>query len=118
MREIKFRAWDIEMSHMIDWNEICDEEIWNVFHQDHYIAMQYTGLKDSRWVEIYEWDILKVPDNWDMYWFMAWEKRFIYYKDWCFRFKPTKDKDNQRWHCLEDDWEYKVIWNIYENTLN
>ena len=58
MREIKFRAWDIEKKQMLhihtlflkNKDEICPPGI----------LMQYTGLKDKNGKEIYEGDILQI----------------------------------------------------------
>lgn len=60
MREIKFRVWDTESKIMFD----CDgmQEWWedvDMFRGNHYVPMQYTGLKDSEGTEIYEGDILE-----------------------------------------------------------
>jgi len=71
MREIKFRAWDTEkrkMYHQTSSEWYLDDEydsltfpfetgVWG--HNDTYILMQYTGLKDKNGKEIYEGDIVK-----------------------------------------------------------
>ena len=67
MREIRFRVWDTEDNKMIPvftnyagWKAM---DGWNVWHDDRYIKLQYTGLKDNKGVEIYEGDILKYNFN-------------------------------------------------------
>jgi uncharacterized phage protein (TIGR01671 family) len=70
MREIKFRAWDIESKIMMGWDEIQNE--WetegyydSLLSGDHYIPMQFTGLHDKNGKEIWEGDIVKyIRKNW------------------------------------------------------
>jgi len=72
MREIKFRAWDIEEKKFIDKNYGLEISLDGQTSYPHYdseieakvILMQYTGLKDKNGVEIYEGDIVKHDSGW------------------------------------------------------
>lgn len=74
---------------------------------------QYTGLKDKNRKEIYEGDIVRIPDS-DLYGINAGEKYEVYFAYGGFRLKP-KYKSKSKGYWLEDDAELEVIGNIYDN---
>jgi len=77
MREIKFRAWDKEVKKIIKPEDIIGlegETSKNLYQS--WELMQFTGLTDKNGVEIYEGDIVQMP-NW------AYPTEVIFFKEKC-----------------------------------
>ena len=118
MREIKFRAWDIQTESMrdvlvIDWvNELIDLSSGIIERRPHeVILMQYTGLKDKNGVEICEWDIVETVYNGEVF------AGVVVYDLSEVDFKVTdgKEKYGRNFQYLAGNDENEVIGNIYEN---
>jgi uncharacterized phage protein (TIGR01671 family) len=120
-REIKFRIWD---NHHKQWVGGCaielDGTIIDIHHAEpetNCIAQQYTGLKDSNGVEIFEGDI--ILDEWAQddpfsntpdvprYEHKIFEVKYI---EGCFNLKKDPIK-----HRCSYNFKRKVVGNIFEN---
>lgn len=103
MREIKFRAWDLDNSIYRERFNITSYGRYTIGNGADYsnkiILMQYTGLKDKKGKEIYEGDII---DGYGVVNFIGGRYVIVYDKE----MKSFED-------LLGDDDE--IIGNIYEN---
>ncbi|MEK3819644.1 YopX family protein [Cytobacillus sp. FSL W8-0315] len=125
MREIKFRAWDLDtQDRMYSWDEIKLHFNEHLEHE-RVVTMQFTGLKDKNGKEIYEGDLIKkkfkdreigefyaIGEVVYGYWYAGFTVPYNYhgYKK-LERLSNSFDKDG--WVVANRDME--VIGNIYEN---
>lgn len=113
MREIKFRVWDSGIKKLVyiwDIFDFTDNRDWKnewFFNKEDTIFMQYTGLKDKNWKEIYEWDIIVELEN-------NMNKCVVEWSEIACWFFPFTHYDNQ----IQGNKprSYEIIWNIYENS--
>ena len=115
MREIKFRAWDVEEKIMIDANSFAFEEylpLSDLFKSSSFEFMQFTGLRDKNGKEIYEGDIIKLgEDTYDLYYRIN-EKVTIEWDEDLTGFKPFMDTHSDYDYINNETCE--VIGNIHE----
>lgn len=118
MREIKFRAWDVNTKEMYYDTRFCMQAIADeryAGYGEDLELMQYTGLKDKTGKEVYEGDVVHYRYDYEgnNYWEVKWE-----YDGWkMVRGERVTGDQN----CSDDshynDWkEVEIIGNIYENS--
>jgi uncharacterized phage protein (TIGR01671 family) len=135
-RLIKFRAWRIayagEPAEMFAHDDTGSLFVHAIQNPDIYTLMQFTGLKDSEGVEIYEGDIVCFT----YWWFdgsvnetpligevvyqaalLSYALRGVKNRDWIRHIGGNEGESDTSafafWRCPEDD--FKVLGNIYEN---
>lgn len=137
MREIKFRGWDKYYEKLTYFDDEDYEykppfvfRLDQVFKKDSNYddyedfeynditdkveIMQYTGLHDKNGKGIYEGDIVRIPNDYELYGTNAGEAYEVYFAYGGFRLKP-KYNSKARGYWLEDDNEIEIIGNIYES---
>ena len=114
MREIKFRAFFSNTSHMVDWAQLKRE--FGMCELDGLapglIFMQYTGLKDKNSKEIYEGDILgALSSNGIMH------KEEVIFENSMFTLKRDMASLNlAEFVRIVGNNTYEIIGNIYEHS--
>lgn len=110
----KFRAWDEgKMLHSLLDTNFGLHRFFGIL-SDEAIVMQSSGIKDVNGTNIFEGDLIKIPDDWDTYGMNAGEVYEIFFNAGGFRCKPKiNPKAKGIW--LEDEGEFEIIGNVYEN---
>ncbi len=108
-REIKFRCWNTYSKIMHDWNELVEKNKIHLlaYPRSSYPVMQFIGMKDCNGVDIYEGDTCLIIDSdFD-------EIYTVKYNDSQCKFILVDFADR---NCGDmDDYEIRVIGNVYQN---
>lgn len=124
MREPKFRAWDRLTGKMFPVG-IIDYSIQSIYIEepngmycerdfDDIELIQFTGLRDIHGKEVFEGDIVKIPEDYDEFGRNAGEILKVAFDSGCFRLKRPNSKG--RGFYFEDDNMVEIIGNIYNNS--
>ena len=114
MKEIKFRIWNSFAGVMESWEDIVSKNKIHLLSNQltQYPVMQFTGLKDSDNIDIYEGDLIKNKSG--RICKAVWKDRLATF-DATVTMSSWRDTDSLGFRCV--DWPscVKVIGNIYEN---
>jgi len=116
-REIKFRAWDIRNSKMVDNALVLGETHQLVtVHADYFNTpfsffdgckwMQYTGYKDKKGVEIYEGDFLRCGKH----------TALVVFVEGAFVFRNRIGEWLDEWNWADDSNRFEVIGHYYKES--
>jgi len=116
-RVIKFRAWHEEDRRMVPVETLHMDNEGVLKSQIIYSGpvMQFTDLLDKNGKEIYEGDVVRIPDDYEVYGQYAGDTREVYFHFGAFRLKPKWDKSQLGNHFHDVNESLEVIGNIYEN---
>lgn len=124
MRPIKFRAWDKLEKRMSTVKALYfDEESvrvtdseYDIFPFSQFELMQFVGILDVRWVEIYEGDIVReYTDPNSGFWPENILYEIRYHWDSFMMYNLTLDTFVTNMNLRHLAWYYEVIGNVYEN---
>lgn len=111
MRSIKFRAWDNANGKMLNQKYLdCHVAGFRLLstYADDYSFMQYTGVKDSNGIEIYEGDVVRRSERFE---------GELVVKFLAGAFRAHQSAGDARFDDFIDlgKGEWKIVGNIYEN---
>lgn len=118
MREIRFRAWDSCLDKMVTWDELANSFAM-VLYDKNYEVMQFTGLRDSKGVDIYEGDVVRVQSQYETDDPIDSTPNKVYFRDGAFRcgFHDMILGENV---CTgkAGNWNMEVVGNIYDKEAD